>query len=243
MALKRFPLKNFIFNNFIRLLFVIVSFATSSCDFNDSRIDRAFFDVNGSKLGDSIMQGGILNKLVFTDLSCDIDSIVYTYYDNGKLASYKTYKKGKPVFQNLEYYENGNIKKFSFIDEDRESYYYERQYFESGLLKSISGKPFYQCYLHDTIDNNPNFVKGSEITYRIFAPTPPDCESKVYIYDSLTSEKLQLRRNKSIGYLFEVIQDADDTGYFKVDINLELKDKSMDTVYTYKNNIIFNIKE
>ena len=208
---------------------------------NNSHIEfRPIYNKDRVLIADSVIQGGLLTSIIFRNKNMQIDSIVYEYFENNYLKSQYTFMAGKKVFENIEFYQNGTIKKYTFKDEDNPNIYYEREYFDNGKLKRIFGSPFYQGYLSDST-NSQNFVQGYDINYTFFAPNPPDCECRLFIYDSINNKRSYFGKSKTFDFLHLVKQDNNEVGIFKVDICMELRDFYLDTINNYKKSVTFRV--
>ena len=204
---------------------------------------KPFYDLQKKYLGDSIFLNGAIKKIAFIDTSYEIDSIVFNWYTNqsNTLKSVLTYKNGKNIFENIEYHENGNIKKYSFNDEDNPNYYYERFYNHDGVLEKIKGYLFFQGFIIDTTSKDQNIKKGSTINYRIYYPNPPDCISSLYIKNNDGTIYNVFKKSTFINFLQTVYQDNNTVGTYKTNIVLEQKNKNIDTVISYNNEFIFKV--
>lgn len=160
---------------------IVVLFA--SCTNKEEVKSMAFFDSKGVHIGDSIYWGKYLHKIVFKDTSLIIDSIVFTRYNNPErtIKFKNTYLKGKPVFENIDYYENGTVKRYMFIDEDKPAYYYYRSYTPSGELLVQRGEVFFQGYLTEINPETLEIKKGTTMRISVFHPNPPDCKASVFV--------------------------------------------------------------
>ena len=158
------------------------------------------------------------------------------------MKSLKTFKGGKNIFENIDYYENGNIKKYSFIDEDNSNYYYERLYHSSGALMKINGYLFFQGYIIDTVSKNLDIKKGTIMSYRIYYPNPPDCSAKIYIANDDGKLYDVFKKSNFINFLQTVYQDNNEIGTFKVNILLELKENNLDTIARYTHGLLYTVK-
>src|SRR6266571_7705942 len=140
---KQFHCPNFI-KMMNRIFFIItlnVIFLLNSCQIKE-HTNRPILNSKNIHIGDSIFISGVLKKVIFTDSSYVIDSIVYERYDNNNLKSKSTYKSSKPIFENIEYHQNGKMKKYVFIDDDNANYFYERNYDTLGNLLNKQGELF-----------------------------------------------------------------------------------------------------
>jgi antitoxin component YwqK of YwqJK toxin-antitoxin module len=228
--------KYLIFLSFLAIVFI-------ACREKEKYSTKPFYDLHKKCLGDSIFLNGVIKKIVFIDTSYEIDSIVFNWKDNTckTLKSVQTFKRGKNVFENIEYYENGNIKKYSFIDEDNPNYYYKRFYNYDGVLENVNGYLFFQGFIIDTASKDQYMKKGSTINYRIYYPNPPDCISKVYIKNDDGTIYDVFMKSTFLNFLQTVYQDNKITGTFKINIVLEQKNKNMDTAIRYNHEFIFKV--
>ena len=219
----------------------IILFIFFSCNKKNEQTKAPFYDSNMKHIGDSIFDNKILSKINFTDTTYEIDSIVFKTNKGFKnrLVSINTYKNGKLIFENIEFYENGNIKKYLFIDEDNSNYYYERLYNKEGKFSTSAGCLFFQGYIIDSSSKSMDIRKGTTITYRIYYPNPPDCKTDIYIKNDDGSVYDVFNKSKFINFLQTVAQDNNELGTFKV--NVQLKQKSDDTIIFYSKDVIFNV--
>lgn len=230
----------------MRKFIAAISFFTIlfySCKEQDKYIKKPFYDLAKKHIGDSVFINGVVRKILFIDTTYEIDSIIFNRYSNANhnLRSIQTFKGGKYVFENIEYHENGNIKKYSFFDEDNPNYYYERLYYDNGVLVKITGHLFFQGFIVDTASKNLDIKKGSTIDYRIYYPNPPDCISRIYIKNDDGSIYDVFKKSSFLNFLQTTYQDNNTVGTYKVNIMLEQKDKSMDTTIMYNSSVIFNV--
>jgi hypothetical protein len=229
-----------------RSLFILltIAFLLESCKENYTQ--KSFFDTKGNYLGDSIFVNNRIMKIVFTDSSFEIDSIVFRRYNNTKhsLQSKNTFKKNKTIFENINYYENGNIAQYLFINDDNENDYYERLYSDDGIIRYTKGYPFFKGFIIDTVSPKGMDIKrGVTICYRIYYANPPDCETKIYIkYDDGAIYDV-FKKSKVVDFLQTVYQDNDEIGIYKVNVFLELKEKNTDTTLKYNKDVIFRVIE
>lgn len=214
-----------------------------SCKMKSSYFVKPFFDLHNKYVGDSIFVNGAISKIIFKDTTYEIDSIVFYRYSDlpAVIKSIKTFKKGKNIFENIEFYKTGRIKKYSFIDEDDSNYYYERLYHESGVLVKINGKIFFQGFIIDTTSKGSVMKIGSQIEYRIFYPNPPDCKTRIYIKNDDGTCYDVFRKSEFLDYLQTVFSTNSELGNFKVTVALDQDDKSMDTTITYQKSLIFKV--
>ena len=105
------------------LLFIVITCFFVSCNQRDSIEKRPVFNIQNLKVGDSIFTNKLLNKIIFSDSSLIVDSIVYLRYGNSlkTIKSSNSFIKGKKAFENIEYYENGKIKSYQFLDDECEN--------------------------------------------------------------------------------------------------------------------------
>ena len=214
-----------------------------SCNERKTYLKKPFVDSKGKYIGDSFFVNNLIRKIVFVDSSYFIDSIVFNRYENfaKTLKDIRTFRMGKNIFENIDYFENGNIKKYSFIDEDNKDYFYERNYDNTGRLSSTKGYLFFQGYITNINTDNLEVRKGVSIDYKIYYPNPPDCKVNLYIkYDDGTKHDV-FKKSKFLNFLQTVYQDNNELGTFKTNILLELKDKNTDSILRYNNELIYKV--
>ncbi len=214
-----------------------------SCNEKDNYLKKPIIDSKGQYIGDSLFVNRLIKKIVFIDSSYFIDSIVFDRYENSSqtLKSIRTFRIGKNIFENIDYFENGNIKKYSFIDEDNKNYFFERNYGTNGRLLNTNGYLFFQGYITNVDTDNLEIRKGSSIDYKIYYPNPPDCIVNLYIkYDD--GKKYDVfKKSNFINFLQTVYQDNNELGTFKTNILLELKDKNTDSILKYNDELIYKV--
>ncbi|MBS1927430.1 MAG: hypothetical protein JST95_02405 [Bacteroidetes bacterium] len=215
----------------------------ASCAEKEKYTKKPFYDLHKKHIGDSIFLNDDIKKIIFIDTSYEIDSIVFSWYSkvHGNLKSAETFKGGKNVFENIEYHENGNIKKYLFVDEDNPNYYYERLYHENGTLLKITGYLFFQGFIVDTTSKSLDIKKGTTINYRIYYPNPPDCISRIYIKNDDGSIYDVFKKSSFLNFMQTTYQDNNIVGTYKVNIMFEQRDKSMDTTFLYNRAIIYKV--
>jgi len=189
----------------------------------------------GKHIGDSILVYDKLSKIVFSDSSYYIDSIVF--YRNVKgsheLKSMRTFMNGKNVFENIFYYPDGEIKTYLFIDDSNENYFFKREYDESGRITNEEGKLFFQGYI-DKINPKTLEVKddNKRMEIKIFYPNPPF--DIPFLYVGMDNQKADVfKQNKNIPFLKQVWVDTKKGQKLWSEINvcLELNGKNNDTLF------------
>lgn len=223
---------------------VIISFVVFvSCKSGKNDFIKPFFDFQNKHIGDSIFVKDSIKKIVFIDSSYIIDSIVFNRYDNPKrsLKSLRTFKDGRTIFENIDYYENGIIEKYSFIDEDDSTYLYERLYHNSGLLLKVNGNLFFQGYTTNINTQNLEVKKNSTIDYKIFYPNPPDCTVNLYLKADNGSLYQVFKKSHFLNFLQTGSNNANEIGTFKVNVLLVLKEHSIDTTVHYNHELIYKV--
>jgi hypothetical protein len=226
------------------LLLVAYMVMNLSCNNRSTYISKPFFDPYGKKVGDSVYCDNLIEKIVFTDSTYEIDSVVFSRYDNSArtIKAINTYMNGKLVFENKYFYRNGNIAVYKFIDEEKSNYFYERWYHSNGLFDQSRGYVFYQGYIIDTTPASGIKVKqGTSIAYRIYHPNPPDCVTNLYLVDGGGKKWSVFQKSKFLDFLQTVWQDNDKLGFFETTFLLELKDQHADTTITFSQNIIMEV--
>jgi hypothetical protein len=230
----------------IIIIFLFAWFATGvSCNNTTEGLSKPFFDPYGKKVGDSVFYDNLIQKIVFTDSTYEIDSVVFSRYDNQakSLKSVNTFMDGKHVFENVDYYSNGKIARYKFIDEEKSNYFYERWYRRNGAFLESRGYVFFQGYIIDTtLIQDEKSRTGTSTLYRIFYPNPPDCIASMYVLDEDTGEKWSVfGKSRFLNFLQETWRDNRDTGFFKGTMLLELYDKIADTTIKHSQRVIFEV--
>lgn len=229
-----------------KIFLIAISFfivLLSSCQEKERYTKIPFYDLHKTYIGDSIFLNDVIKTIVFVDTSYEIDSIVFNWYSTKmhRLQNLQTFKNGKNIFENIEYYENGNVKKYSFLDEENSSYYYERLYHSDGSLLKINGHLFFQGFIIDTVSKSLDIKRGSTINYRIYYPDPPDCISRIYVKNDDGSVYDVFKKSSFLNFLQTTYQDNNTLGTYKVNIEFEQKDKSMDTTILYNRAVIYKV--
>jgi len=215
------------------ILYLIAVIFINACNTESLTKIVPFIDLNGKYIGDSIFLNEKIMKIIFTDTSIYIDSIVFDYHhhDNQILKSKQTFMDGRLVFENIAYYKNGNIKIYTFIDDDKETCYYRRFYSLSGMEVQTSGELFFQGYIEGITDNFEIKI-GDTIGYSIFYPNPPDCKTDLYI--KIDNEPyFVFSKSAYIDCLQTVTASYSDIGFNETDIWLSIKDNHTDSIQYY----------
>jgi hypothetical protein len=216
---------------------MILSVVIGACKSNGKFVVKTFSDASGKPIGDSVFLNGILQKIIFNDSAFYIDSIVFKRYDRENVRSINTYMNGRQVFQNIDYYESGEIKTYSFLDEQKSDYYYKRNYNINGDVISEQGTLFFQGYLSEIDAKTLVVKKGKDMNIKIFFPNPPDC--KAFLYVNLDDNKKAdvFSQNQYITFLKSVSVSNNNKIEGKIwtliDVWLELQ-KDKDTLYYNK---------
>jgi hypothetical protein len=170
----------------------------------------------------------LLVKVIFHDTTDFIDSITIDRYSNtSAVKSINSFMGGNKVFENIYYYPDGRVKTYEFIDEDNSEYLYRRQYSISGDSVFVQGEVFFQGYLavipdYKSDSGKIEMKKGSSIRLRIFHPSPPDCEVKIYIKDNDGTVFDVFKKSNLLTYLHTVSIRGSDVGSFKMEIWMEV---------------------
>jgi hypothetical protein len=205
--------------------------------------------LNDKKLhvGDSILENGLLTKIIFSDSSLLVDSIVYTRFSNSSksIKAINTYIKGKKAFENIEYNDNGEIKSYQFLDNDCENCFYKRDYDSSGNLISTNGKYLFQCNA-DKIDlATLSIKKGTTINLNLFYANPPDCKTLTYVRFTGNKKKDIFYQNEQISFLKTVAVDNNDYDENKhwrqIEIGIEIKDNKTNKVDTSSQSLFYKV--
>lgn len=213
------------------------------CGSEENVYQSAFYDAAGKHIGDSVYLNGVIQKIVMRDSTYYIDSIVFSRYKNtgNTLKSAYTFKDGRRIFQNVDYYENGKIEKYAFIDEEQPTYRYERYYSEKGEVSDVRGYLFFQGFIENMSDIGIDVKLGTDLQYKIYYPNPPDCHVELYVEQDDGQLYNVFKKSKYIDFLKTVANSNESLGTFKVDIHLQLKDPSLDTIATYNHTFIFKV--
>jgi|GEM_PF-897087 len=194
------------------------------------------FNSKGKYIGDSVLNDGLLQKIVFKDSSLIIDSIVFYRYDNDarSVESKFTFIGGDRVFENVEYHQNGQVSRYLFFDEEKHNYFYERIYDTLGNLIEAKGEVFFQGYLSGLNFKTLDAQQGTNLKIKIFHPNPPDCRTKLSVKLEDDSNAEVFSRNKNISFLKEVSGSVEKPPIGKIwteiDVWLELQGAN-DTFY------------
>lgn len=212
----------------------------------NSTIQRPIISEAGLRLGDSIFVNHQLVKVIFSDSTLYIDSMVYERdksYEN-KLKSIHTYMNGKKVFENISYYKNGNPKEYLFIDDNSESYFYKVMYDTDGNVINQEGVLFFQGYV-DKINPKTLEVKddGKRMEIKVFYPKPPRCITSLSVRMEDNQFYKVFQPNKYIPFLQQVWVDTKAGGkeWSEIDIWLELQHEGVDTDLHYNKPLFFRI--
>ncbi len=225
-------------NNYWFYLFIATWLLFFSCKPAKSKCTiRHIYTSSNTILGDSIFWDGKLSKVIFSDTIFGIDSIVYVWNSNGRLASVTNLKNGLPIFERVNYFDNGHIKKYEFIDLTSK-FSYERDYNISGKIDTILGKPFFSCILRGMYSGN--VPQDSLLRAYLYAPIPPNVETKIYTrFDDGSQEDFDRRR-----YLTNLFREdirARGDGNKRWDIHMKFYDKDKDTIIDISAPLIFKI--
>jgi hypothetical protein len=223
-------------------IIVLTFVAFFSCKDRDAYVKKPFFDTHKKYIGDSVFIDKAISRIVFIDSTYGIDSVVFKRYNNDRnsLKSVQTFKNGKIIFENINYFRNGNIRDYSFIDDDNENDLYKRLYDSSGHLLNIIGHLFFQGYITDVNTKTLEIKKGTSINYKIYYPNPPDCDVNLYVqYDDSTKFKV-FKKSAFLNFLQTTSNDNDEPGTYKVNILLELKEKD-NSIDRYSNQLFYKV--
>lgn len=213
------------------IIYLIAVIFINACNKTSPNNIVPFVDSNGKHIGDSIFVDEKILKIIFSDTSIYIDSIVFDYHDNQILKSKQTFMNGRLVFENIDYYENGNIKKYKFIDDKVDSYFYRRFYNLSGIAIETTGELFFKGFI-EGIDDNFEIKIGDTIGYSIFYPNPPDCKTELYI--KIDNEPyFVFSKSEYIDCLQTVTASYSNLGFNETDIWLSIKDNQTDSIQYY----------
>ncbi len=212
-----------------------------SCKRTDNLRYKAFYNSENKKIGDSVFLNKMLTKVIFIDKAYFIDSIVYKRYNNDSLKSVNTFRKGKIVFENKEYYENGKVKDYFFIDEDNPKASFQASYNQSGICNRVVGAAFFQIY-YTGVNKDATVKLNTQVRLNAFFPNPPNAIIKVFIrnedgsiYDNIFSQ------NKHIIFLKQTSWDNTDLGYYKIDVCLDITINCSDKSLQFHDPLTFQV--
>lgn len=227
----------------IIILYLYATLFISACKISNSSKIVQFVDSNGKHIGDSLFSNDKIVKIIYFDSTLYVDSVVFEYHDQDKLflKSKQTYMNGHLVFENIDYYENGNIKFYKFIDEDNEKYYYKRFYNLSGKMIQEYGELFFQGFIKN-LDETFDFKLGDTIEYSIFYPNPPDCETNLYIMIDNEPHYI-FSKNEYVNCLQTVKACFSNIGYNKTDVWLSIKENYNDSVLYYNKPLYIEVSK
>lgn len=230
-------------NKNLLIVILLLSVIINSCKINDRIEIRSFSNKNGDVIGDSVFLNDVLQKVVFKDTSLMIDSVVYEWFENKSLKSVYTYIEGKKVFENKDYYENGTIKKYSFLDDKCPNCFYTRNYDSKGLLINELGELFFQGYLTEINPETLEIKNGTDMDVKIFFPSPPDYKAFLYVDLDNNIKGDVFFQDKYVGFLKTVSVDIDkelgDKVWSEIDVCLELQGER-DTLF-YRKPIFYKV--
>jgi hypothetical protein len=225
------------------IIFFILSCTMCACRSGNVHTVVPFFDDHGKHIGDSVFAEGGLKKIIVRDSTYQLDSIVFDYFreSKGGLKSKYTYRDGKQVFQNIDYFENGRVKAYRFIDQLHKENIYERLYNDKGFLLKINGTPFFQGVVNNMNIESLSVPLGVPVIYKIYFPNPPDCESNVMVkYDDGTIHDF-LSKDPYIEFVKSDLIDMDSVGVYRTNFILQLEEKQIDTSFTFERPLIFKV--
>lgn len=213
-------------NNFYRVILFSILLIFGSCEEQVRITTKPIIDYEKKHIGDSIFYNDKIKKIVFYDSTYIIDSLVYSYGDPYMtvLASLNTYKAGKKIFENVEYYGNGNVRNYKFICEGNPNHYYERRYSLKGDLRKVNGYFFFQGYLETIPKQDSDIKRGTLLKYKIFYPNPPDCTSRMFIKNDDSTEYDVFSKVGFINFLQIASSDNNEVGIFKINVALVSKE-------------------
>lgn len=225
------------------ILIYVIALSFFSCK---SVTNRPIISEKGVQLGDSIFLRNALSKIIFSDTSLYIDSIVYenerTY--KNQLKSISTYMNGKKVFENIIFHKNGIPKEYMFIDDDNENYLYKATYDTSGRFIQEEGRLFFQGYV-DKINPKTLEVKddGKRMEIKVFYPSPPHCISSILVKADDGEMYGVFKQNQFIPFLQQVWVDTKigDKLWSEVDIWLRTQCEGNDTAAHYNKPLYYKV--
>jgi hypothetical protein len=224
---------------------LILLMIISACKNDSQLVVKKFSDASGKVVGDSVFFNDVLQKIVFNDTTLIVDSIVYKRFNNQSIQSINTYVNGKKTFENIEYYENGTIKTYSFLDDNADSFFYRRNYNEQGELIDKKGTPFFQGYLTEIDVNTLEIKAGRDMNIKIFYPNPPNYKAFLYVKVDDTTKGDVFYQNEYIRFLktvsVSIKKKPQEKIWTLIDVWLELQGGG-DTLY-YNKPIYYKVVE
>jgi len=181
---------------------IIALLASCTEKIGNSRTE--IFNSDGKHIGDSIFVDGNLTKIDFLDSSLILDSIIFTWWENKNIKSKYAFKEGKKVFENVDFYENGKMKTYSFVDEQNPNFYYERNYNLDGSFLKERGKLFFQGYIEGLDFGKLEVKQNTDVRISIFYPNPPDCKTFLYVMLENGEKGDVFHENEIINFLKKV---------------------------------------
>jgi hypothetical protein len=198
-------------------------------------------------IGDSILKDGFLERVVFSDTTLLLDSIVYTRFNNNErtLKAVNSFRNGKKTLENIEYYENGNLKAYRFIDSESPNCFYERLYDEAGKRIATNGKAFFQGNVNEIDADSLSVKVGTTISIKIFYPNPPDSKTFLYVHFDEEGKKDVFHPAPSIPFLKTVKVDNNDydpkVQWRSIDVGLEIKDTLNNQIDSVRQSLIYKV--
>ncbi|HXS36371.1 MAG TPA: hypothetical protein VN721_06695 [Flavipsychrobacter sp.] len=227
------------------LMFLTTIISLVSCNNKTAHVS-AFYNKKGEHVGDSIFIGQELQKITFVDTIYNIDSITFRRYSNStSIQAIYTYYKGKQVFENTEYYKNGRIKDYLFINDVNSNNFYERTYSESGKLISVNGEIFFKGFLSELNTKTLELKPNATMEIIIYYPNPPDCVTSLYILQDSNKRGYVFGKDKYVSFVQRVFFDNKPKPidkikpWKKIDIWLEVHDKASDSSIYYNKPLFF----
>lgn len=193
--------------NFTKSKIIILAtslfFSAMSCRDREICKTKKIVDSQLGHIGDSFVCNDLLTKISFIDSLFLVDSIVYRW-DNNMIRSVYSYKRGIRVFENIDYYNTGDLASYIFISDKDSNYFYQLDFDPDGNIRSKFGELFF-VGLMDKIDYNSLEVEdnGERMHIQIYYPNPPNCETLLYAkIDTLNADVFS--QNSYIPFLKEV---------------------------------------
>ena len=163
--------------------YILTIMLESSCNYNSSLpTKKPIYDYDNRIIGDSIFQRGRIVRLEFSEVAWHIDSIVINRYNNWdkSIKSVYSYFQGKKVFENIDYFENGKIEKYEFLDANCDDNIYSRHYNKDGSFLHQDGCIPINLYTDTNANENLEVRNNSLVRLYVYYPNPPDCKTFVY---------------------------------------------------------------
>lgn len=233
-------------NKIFFVTFILVELL-ASCRQRNIIEKKPILNSNNLHIGDSIFENNLLSKIVFTDSSLTLDSIVYTRWtSNSKnIKTIKSFVYGKQAYENIDYYENGNIKTYQFLDFSCKNCFYKRDYDSLGNLISVNGNHIFECNIDKINLKTLTIKKGMTINIQLFYANPPDCKTFTYVKFADNEKKDVFHQSKLVSFLKTVAVDNNSYNtnkeWSEIEIGVEVKDNKTNKIDTSSKSLLYKV--